>query len=74
MTQQLECLRCHTRMQDGYVVDSSESGFRQQIWHPGSPVRSFWVGLKMDKHRCLPVTTLRCPNCGYLESYAKNPA
>jgi hypothetical protein len=24
----------------------------------------------MKKDQCVPVTTLRCPKCGYLESYA----
>jgi hypothetical protein len=28
------------------------------------------MGLKMKKDEIVPVTTLRCPRCGYLESYA----
>jgi hypothetical protein len=28
------------------------------------------MGLKLAKDQVLPVTTLRCPKCGYLESYA----
>jgi hypothetical protein len=70
MSQALECIRCHTLMVDGYVPDNTESGFRQQVWHPGEPEPSFWVGLKMKKDLCIPVRTARCPNCGYLESYA----
>jgi hypothetical protein len=57
-------------MEDGYMVDLSQSGYRQQIWHPGTPEPSFWLGLKIKEEQCIPVTTLRCPNCGYLESYA----
>jgi hypothetical protein len=55
-------------MEIGYVADGTHAGYAQQQWVPGSPEKSFWTGLKMET--AVPVTTLRCPNCGYLESYA----
>jgi len=70
MSRQAECIRCRAQMEDGYVGDLTPNGYRQQIWHPGEPQRSFWGGLKMKKELCVPVKTLRCPSCGYLESYA----
>jgi hypothetical protein len=70
MSQALECIRCHTLVVDAYVPDFTESRIRQQVWHPGEPEPSFWVGLKMKKDLRIPVRTARCPNCGYLESYA----
>lgn len=71
MNNPLLCLRCHTEMARGFVVDLTEYGPRQQYWFPGEPEPSFWVGLKgLTKENRVPVTTLRCPSCGYLESYA----
>ena len=66
----VECLRCHAHMEAGYVADAGESTYRQQIWYPGEPKSDFWMGLKMKKEQIVPVVTLRCSNCGYLESYA----
>ena len=70
MNQAVQCLRCHTQMELGYVPDMKEGGFSQQNWHPGQPKKSFWTGLKMNRDQLVPVTTFRCPKCGYLESYA----
>ena len=70
MSNTLECIRCHAQMERGYVADLGEYGYRQQIWYPGEPVKSFATGLKMKRDQVVPVTTLHCPKCGYLESYA----
>ncbi len=70
MDEPVECIRCHTQMEVGFVPDGSHSGFQQQNWSPGEPQPSFWMGLKFKKGSLVPVTTLRCPKCGYLESYA----
>jgi hypothetical protein len=66
----VECIRCHAQMEVGYVLDATHSGYQQQNWSPGEPKSSFWTGLKLAKDQVLPVTTLKCPRCGYLESYA----
>jgi hypothetical protein len=50
MNKQLECLRCRAQMEDGFVIDLSDTGYRQQSWPPGPPVRSFWTGLKTTAH------------------------
>jgi hypothetical protein len=57
-------------MEVGFVADGTHSGYQQQNWSPGEPVPSFWMGIKFKKGALLPVRTLRCPRCGYLESYA----
>ena len=57
-------------MELGYVPDRTHTGHSQQGWFPGVPTKSFWTGLKMKADELVPVTTLRCPKCGYLESYA----
>ena len=71
MNPSIECIRCHAQMEDGFLVDVTDSGPRQQSWFPGKPEPSFWTGLKgLKKDERIPVTTRRCPKCGYLESYA----
>ena len=65
----VECIRCHAKMGPGWVVDNTHARY-QENWSPGAPQRSFWTGLKLEKDKIIPVTTFRCPSCGYLESYA----
>ena len=67
----VECTRCHTHMESGWVPDNTHAGLQRENWCPGEPQPSFWTGLKVEeKDIVIPVTTFRCPNCGYLESYA----
>lgn len=62
MTHQIDCVRCHTRMEAGFIPDLGE-GMRQQQWAPGLPKPSFWTGLKIEKpEEVLSVVTYRCPN------------
>lgn len=70
MSDRVECLRCRTPMEPGFIADDSYGGTVQEKWSPGEPKVSFWTGLKVEKKAAHPVTTLRCPNCGMLESYA----
>ena len=70
MSNVVECIRCHAQMESGWVPDNTHAGLQRQNWSPGEPQPSFWTGLKSTEDRVLPVTTLRCPKCGYLESYA----
>jgi hypothetical protein len=70
MSKAVECIGCHAQMEPGYVADSSQRGYSQQNWQPGEPTKSFWTGLKVEADQLVPVKTLRCPKCGYLESYA----
>jgi len=71
MNTQGECAKCHVPMEVGYAFYfHGGGGYAQQNWYPGKPKSSFWTGLVVKKDQSVPVTTLRCPNCGYLESYA----
>jgi len=66
----VKCMRCQSEMEAGFVADITQAGYLQQKWYRGRPEPSFWTGLKVDKEHAAAVTTLRCPQCGYLESYA----
>lgn len=70
MKEGIDCIRCHAHMDAGYLADSTYGGYKRQSWSPGTPQRSIWTGLKVDAQQSLPVSTFRCPQCGYLESYA----
>lgn len=71
MDKPIECLRCRTTMEDGFIADATYGGSLQERWVPGEPQVSFWTGLKVDRKSLLPVITMRCPSCGMLESYAR---
>jgi hypothetical protein len=71
MNRTVERIRCHTPMQVGFVPDNIGNQFRQQHWFPGEPEKSFWSGLKIKWDQRIPIKTLRCPKCGYLESYTR---
>ena len=65
------CAKCGKAMEAGFVLD--HEGHRagtQSAWIDGAPEPSFWTGVKLKEHQRLPVTTYRCPGCGFLESYA----
>ena len=70
MTDAIPCPRCQAFMLPGFVADATYGGNVQEKWVPGAPRTNFWRGLQVDDKQALPVTTLRCPKCGYLESYA----
>ncbi len=71
MDHTVECLRCRTPMETGFVADLTYGANVQEQWVPGTPQGSFWTGLKINKDERIPVTTMRCPKCGALESYAR---
>ena len=49
-----------------YNADYTRYGalYAQEQWTPGDPTPSFWMGLKLEKDKLLPVFTLRCPRAG----------
>ena len=69
MTDPINCLRCQALMEPGYVLDRSYGGWTEGKWSPGEP-QSHWWGIEKPQ-TAVPVTTMRCPRCGALESYAR---
>ena len=65
------CAKCGTAMETGFVLDhQAHATMTQSAWIDGAPEPSFWTGVNLKGHKRLPVTTYRCPRCGFLESYA----
>jgi len=57
-------------MEEGFLLDVTRGAYRQATWVQGPPEPSLWTGLKVKGKVQRRVRTLRCPRCGYLESYA----
>lgn len=74
MNQTPTCIRCKSPMETGFVVDRGDYSLPDyQRWVEGVAERSHWTGLKTAGREIFAVTTYRCQQCGYLESYAKEP-
>jgi predicted nucleic-acid-binding Zn-ribbon protein len=71
MTSSLKCPKCSGEMEEGFVLDQTYGANLQSNWIEGPPAPSLWTGLKMKGRERLPITTMRCDHCGYLESYAE---
>jgi hypothetical protein len=61
-------------MEEGFIKDHTHGGVHVSSWVEGTPEKSFWVGTKTRGRTTMAVATFRCSRCGYLESYAKEPA
>ena len=64
------CPKCNGRMEEGFILDRSHGYVEVSRWVEGPPQTSFWFGLKVPADGARQVTTYRCSECGYLESYA----
>jgi hypothetical protein len=57
-------------MEQGYLLDHTHGGQTAGEWVEGAPKRSFWTGVSLGGKQRIPITTWRCPTCGFLETYA----
>jgi hypothetical protein len=80
MAESVSCLRCQTPMEQGFISDRAYGANRPEKWEPGEPTY-LWhgksqalkdgIGILTHPKDELVVTTMRCPKCGALESYAR---
>jgi hypothetical protein len=62
-------------MDEGFVADYGHgTSARQEQWVQGQPEGSFWTGTKVYGKERYHIVSFRCVDCGYLESYAWDPA
>ena len=66
-----KCPKCRSEMEEGFIADVTYGGVVTSKWIEGEPEKSFWTGTKTQGKRQVEILSFRCPNCGYLESYAK---
>lgn len=71
ITQDKRCPKCSKEMEEGFIADATYGGVVTSKWVEGEPEKSFWTGTKTKGKRQVEVHSFRCPNCGFLESYAK---
>ena len=70
----IKCPKCNVLMEQGLLADFQQGGVIQTLWVAGDQELEFnaWIGELMPKsRRRLPVLAFRCPECGFLEFYAK---
>jgi predicted RNA-binding Zn-ribbon protein involved in translation (DUF1610 family) len=67
-----KCPKCGGEMSEGIVIDRGHMNtLSASAWYPGEPDKSIWaLGLKIDPKKQRQITTYRCDQCGYLESFA----
>lgn len=65
-----ECPRCQGSMTEGVIIDNTYGARGVSTWLEGAPVKSLWMGLKLQGKKPIEVRTFRCNRCGFLESYA----
>ncbi len=64
------CGKCGGEMEEGFIADYSFGTTTPSDWVEGEPVKSFWSGTKTSDKIRYRVRSLRCSQCGFLESYA----
>ena len=72
MNDSQKCPKCQLEMEVGYLMDRGHGNYRRPAtWVAGEPEQAIWMGTKIAGKTQLQVHTFRCPQCGYLESYAR---
>ena len=67
------CPKCSSEMVEGFLIDRDKAD-RVQTWYEGT-VEKYWFGaLKLRGRPHYDVITRRCRRCGFLESFAPEPA
>ena len=60
-------------MTEGFVLDRGDLETRHpSVWVAGPPQKSLWLGTKIEGRDSFRISSYRCGECGYLESYARH--
>lgn len=79
MLEDPRCPDCTVGMDPGFMPDVGHNGVViQGLWHPGDPeprklLGFISAGVKLDQKNCLKIVAYRCPQCGLLRLYAREP-
>jgi predicted RNA-binding Zn-ribbon protein involved in translation (DUF1610 family) len=70
----LTCPKCGSAMERGFIPDRIDVRYALlREWVAGVAQERFFGGVKLKGKERYYVLTFRCPDCYYLESYAKYP-
>ncbi len=72
------CPYCRVVMQDGFFVDNNQGMYVQSAWVAGQPAEQRLLGFRtgtisLSGRTQYPVMVYRCPQCGFLQSFALPP-
>ena len=67
----LHCPKCQGNMVQGFIMDCTYGARLVSQWAEGPPQKSFWGVTKRPADKPIPIGTIRCNSCGFLESYAR---
>ena len=71
MSDEIPCPKCSRMMVLGFIPEFSHRS-SVSFWVEGEPEHSFWAaGVKIPDDKIIDIVPYRCPECGFLESYAK---
>jgi hypothetical protein len=66
------CPKCDKPMDPGHVPDVAHCQVLRSCWAPREPeVRRYLGGIKYRAKELIPLSAYRCPDCGYVELYAR---
>ncbi len=65
------CSKCSGALVHGFTAELTGGPPMVGFWVEGEPKKA-WFGLRLPKQKeWIPIATLRCSVCGYIESYAR---
>ena len=67
----MSCPKCNGDMEAGFVPDFSYGSVFCSSWVEGDAEKGWLGGVKTKNRTKIAITTYRCTNCGFLESYAQ---
>jgi ribosomal protein S27AE len=65
------CSNCGGTFHEGFLFDHTHSGAAAGVWQADAPQKSFWTGIRAEKHKQHPIKALRCDRCGLLQLFAR---
>jgi hypothetical protein len=64
------CMDCGGAMEAGFIVDAGSDTVKPSEWVAGPPQRSWLTGTRLRGKVRVPLTALRCGECGRVRLYA----
>ena len=67
-----KCRHCDVDMLMGFTLYIGRNGRGVSRWVKGLPDSDFFFGIKTRNKEQGQIQTFRCPECGYLENFARD--